>query len=394
MPTEPFPPPSPGGAGTPAAELCQRRHDALCAFLHIAEESADLDHLLEASQLPDSPRGVGMAEGVFGQDAGAVTHAEGRADIGEGQRKPEFGLDTRRLCMMGQRSGQRGGELALLRRADRGQAEGFGEAQQPVAPARGERVRSVPGQRRHRASHGDAVREMISNQIDFAFVDATFAVAQAKQGRLRILGVTTRERLATAPDLPTMAEAGAEGYVFTPKWASWLPKGTPKEVVEKVAGLLRDIARSDETKAFLMQSAATPLLTNSVNRRHTDTPTSSQLAGADVLTDDTWDAGIGVSQLTPWGGRVDFGLTGSYSLTNNSFVDVNPAIPAGLAFNINQPLLRNFGRLPTEINIETARNARDASYQTFIRSVQTVIDSVEPTASFGKFNRASCSRTR
>jgi tripartite-type tricarboxylate transporter receptor subunit TctC len=110
----------------------------------------------------------------------------------------------------------------------------------------------------------DAVREMVSNQIDFAFVDATFAVAQAKQGRLKILGVTTRDRLASAPDLPTMAEAGAAGYVFTPNWASWFPRGTPKEIVEKVAGLLRDIARSDETKAFLMQSAATPLLSNSV----------------------------------------------------------------------------------------------------------------------------------
>ena len=136
---------------------------------------------------------------------------------------------------------------------------------------------------------------------------------------------------------------------------------------------------AEASQFFLFQNMGIydPLLTNTVNRRHTDTPTSSQLAGAEVLTDDTWDAGIGISQLTPWGGTVAFGLTGSYSLTNNSFVDVNPAIPAGLAFNINQPLLRNFGRLPTEINIETARNTRDSSYQTFVRSVQTVIDSVE-----------------
>src|SRR5262249_27186849 len=36
-----------------------------------------------------------------------------------------------------------------------------------------------------------------------------------------------------------------------------------------------------------------------------------------------------------------------------------------------------FGRVPTELNIETARNTRDASYETFIRSVQTVVDAVE-----------------
>jgi outer membrane protein TolC len=130
---------------------------------------------------------------------------------------------------------------------------------------------------------------------------------------------------------------------------------------------------------FLFQNTGIydPLLTNRVARRHTDTPTSSQLAGADVLQSDSWDADIGLSQLTPWGGIVDFGLVGSYNLTNNTFVDVNPAMTAGLAFGLSQPLLRNFGRLPTEINIETSRNTRDSTYQTFVRSVQDVINSVE-----------------
>jgi tripartite-type tricarboxylate transporter receptor subunit TctC len=109
----------------------------------------------------------------------------------------------------------------------------------------------------------DAAREMVSNQIDFLFADATFSVAQAKQGRMKLLGVTTKARLPTAPDVPTMTEAGVP-YVFTPKWAAWFPKGTPDAIVQKMGGLLRDIAKTDATKAFLIQSAATPLLTNSV----------------------------------------------------------------------------------------------------------------------------------
>jgi len=109
----------------------------------------------------------------------------------------------------------------------------------------------------------DAAREMVSNQIDFLFADATFAIAQAKQGRMKLLAVTTRERLSTAPDVPTMAEAGVP-YVFTPKWAAWFPKGTPGDIVEKMGALLRDIAKTEKTKAFLTESAATPLLTNSV----------------------------------------------------------------------------------------------------------------------------------
>ncbi len=109
----------------------------------------------------------------------------------------------------------------------------------------------------------DAAREMVSNQIDFLFADATFAIAQAKQGRMKLLGVTTTQRLPSAPDVPTMTEAGLP-YVFTPKWATWFPKGTPNEIVQKVGALLRDIAKTEETKAFLLANAATPLLTNSV----------------------------------------------------------------------------------------------------------------------------------
>ncbi len=136
-------------------------------------------------------------------------------------------------------------------------------------------------------------------------------------------------------------------------------------------------AEASQFYLFQNKGIYDPLLTTNVTRFHTDTPTSSELAGADVLKNDTWDAGIGLNQLTPWGGTVQFGLTGSRNLTNNSFASVNPALPSGLSLGLSQPLLRNFGRLPTEINIETARNARDASYQTFVRSVQSVINAVE-----------------
>ncbi len=136
---------------------------------------------------------------------------------------------------------------------------------------------------------------------------------------------------------------------------------------------------SESSQFFLFQNMGIydPLLTTNVLRSHTDQPTSSNLAGAEVLKNDNWDADIGLNQLTPWGGSVRFGLSGSRLLTNNSFANVNPALPSALSLSLSQPLLRNFGRLPTEINIWIARNSRDASYQTLVRSVQTVINSVE-----------------
>lgn len=113
-------------------------------------------------------------------------------------------------------------------------------------------------------STADAAREMATGQVDFLIADATFAVAQQKQGRLKILGMTTNERIPAAPDVPTMSEAGVTGYVFTPKWAAWFPKGTPNDIVEKTGALLRQIAARPDTKEFLEKAAATPLLSNSV----------------------------------------------------------------------------------------------------------------------------------
>jgi len=136
---------------------------------------------------------------------------------------------------------------------------------------------------------------------------------------------------------------------------------------------------AEASQFFLFQNMGIydPIALSSVTRQHTDTPTSSALAGGAVVRNDTWDGSIGVQQLTPWGGTFNFGLVGQRDITNNSFATVNPALTAGLSIAVSQPLLRNFGRLPTELNIETARNTRDAAYQTLIRSVETVINTVE-----------------
>ncbi len=66
------------------------------------------------------------------------------------------------------------------------------------------------------------------------------------------------------------------------------------------------INAAEASQFFLFQNMGIydPLLTSNVTRAHTDTPTSSHSAAATVVKKDTWDAGIGISQLTPWGGTV------------------------------------------------------------------------------------------
>ena len=136
---------------------------------------------------------------------------------------------------------------------------------------------------------------------------------------------------------------------------------------------------AEAARFFLFQNTGIydPLLTANATRAHADIPASSSLVGAEVLRRDTVDANFGVSQLTPFGGKFTLGMVGNRTVSNSSFDDPNPFETAGLSLGISQPLLRNFGTRATNISIDTSRNTRNASYQTFVRSVQTTIDAVE-----------------
>lgn len=120
-----------------------------------------------------------------------------------------------------------------------------------------------------------------------------------------------------------------------------------------------------------------PLLQAFGSRTHNEQPAASSLQGAAVLKTDLSDAGANVSQLIPWGGTFTLGFLGNRTKTNSEFFDVNPSFTAGLSLAVSQPLLRNFGKLPTNWLIETARNTRDAAYQDFVRSVQATVNATE-----------------
>ena len=120
-----------------------------------------------------------------------------------------------------------------------------------------------------------------------------------------------------------------------------------------------------------------PLVQAQVSRSHTEQPATSALLGAQVNTVDSTDARAQISQLAPTGGVFTLGFTGNKTTTNSSFVFVNPSYSSSLTLALNQPLLRNFGPTVTNWTIRIARDSRDSSYQTFLRSVQTTVNNVE-----------------
>ena len=71
--------------------------------------------------------------------------------------------------------------------------------------------------------------------------------------------MTTAQRIATLPDVPTMMEAGVGNFEFTPWWGVFVPAGTPQPIVAKLGAWLNQIARTDEARQFLERIAALPL---------------------------------------------------------------------------------------------------------------------------------------
>jgi tripartite-type tricarboxylate transporter receptor subunit TctC len=75
---------------------------------------------------------------------------------------------------------------------------------------------------------------MIAGQIDFMIDQATNSLPQVRAGKIRAYAVTAKDRLAAAPDIPTVDEAGLPGFYVTIWQGLWVPKNTPGEIIAKI----------------------------------------------------------------------------------------------------------------------------------------------------------------
>ena len=103
----------------------------------------------------------------------------------------------------------------------------------------------------------DSLNEMLSGKIDYGMHEPVFALAQAREGRFRILAVGTGKRLEALPDLPTMGELGIP-MDLTVWWAVMLPAATPQPIVDKINRWFVQIVSTDETKKFLNNFGGDP----------------------------------------------------------------------------------------------------------------------------------------
>ena len=110
-------------------------------------------------------------------------------------------------------------------------------------------------------SNPPAVTDLLGGQIDMMITDMATGLPQVMAGKLKALGVSTKQRSTLAPEVPTLEEAGVKGYEMNYWFAAYVPAATPPEVVDKLSEMLVKAARSSSAAGFY-QSTGTEIFTS------------------------------------------------------------------------------------------------------------------------------------
>jgi tripartite-type tricarboxylate transporter receptor subunit TctC len=81
---------------------------------------------------------------------------------------------------------------------------------------------------------GPAVQDLVANQIQIMIDQSSNSLPYVRAGKIRAYAVTSKERSAAAPDIPTTAEAGFPGIEVVIWQGLWAPKATPPEIIAKL----------------------------------------------------------------------------------------------------------------------------------------------------------------
>jgi tripartite-type tricarboxylate transporter receptor subunit TctC len=90
-------------------------------------------------------------------------------------------------------------------------------------------------------------------------MDLQPALPQIREGKVRVLGVTTPQRVAAAPDIPTLAEGGLAGFELVAWQGVVAPAGTPRAIVDQLAAQIGKLATDPATRDKLTALALQPL---------------------------------------------------------------------------------------------------------------------------------------
>ena len=108
---------------------------------------------------------------------------------------------------------------------------------------------------------GPAMVEFLAGRIDVFFQNLATAKQSASSGRFHTLGITTKTRSTLAPEIPTLAEQGIDGFESVGWFGVFAPAATPKPIVDKLSREISDILKTPEMQKQLRDQGMEPVST-------------------------------------------------------------------------------------------------------------------------------------
>ena len=97
---------------------------------------------------------------------------------------------------------------------------------------------------------GPALQDLIAGQVDLMFDGMGSSSGHIRGGRIKAIALAADKRAIAFPDVPTTRDAGLPTYQVSTWYGLWAPKGTPRDIVERMAGEMRKALNSDELKTL------------------------------------------------------------------------------------------------------------------------------------------------
>ncbi|MDI9331342.1 MAG: tripartite tricarboxylate transporter substrate binding protein [Alphaproteobacteria bacterium] len=102
--------------------------------------------------------------------------------------------------------------------------------------------------------------DVLGGQVDLMFDAVTTMSEHVKAGKVKALATTGKSRSGVLPDVPTVGEAGVAGYEATIWLGLMAPKGTPKEVIDRLNATINQALRQNEVRQLWAKQGATPMV--------------------------------------------------------------------------------------------------------------------------------------
>lgn len=112
---------------------------------------------------------------------------------------------------------------------------------------------------------GPAMNDLLGGQVDFMCDQTTNTTSQIKAGKIKVYGVTTKKRVPSMPNVPTLEEGGLKGFEVSVWHALYAPKGTPKPIIDKLTRALHAALKDTMVKQRFADLGTAPVSEDRAN---------------------------------------------------------------------------------------------------------------------------------